>query len=356
MNYHLYLILSFCFLSICNHLEAYKLSICAIFKDEAPFLEEWIVFHKVQGVEHFYLYNNNSTDNFQKVLQPYVDANEVTLIDWNFDYNPGQTEDWGKIQTGAYSHCLEKFGDISDWIAFLDADEYLFCPTGETLPQFLERYQDYGGVCANWLVFGTSGIEDIPENSLMIEHLVHCGNYDCTIVKSIAQPKYVKTITNPHFLIYKEGSYAVDSLFRVVPDAISKEPCLDSIRINHYWTRTEKYFREVKVPSRMRRRSNETLASLKKLADNKNANTDFSILQFVPAMKALMNINQQEEKPCSGLNSQEEKNSDEQHQPEEFSPELNSQKKTNSDEHISIGGMVYTWPLLKSVKIFRREI
>jgi hypothetical protein len=40
------------------------LSICAIFKDEAPYLQEWIEFHRLLGVEKFYLYNNNSRDNF----------------------------------------------------------------------------------------------------------------------------------------------------------------------------------------------------------------------------------------------------------------------------------------------------
>lgn len=34
----------------------YYLSIGAIFKDEARFLDEWIEFHLGIGVEHFYLY------------------------------------------------------------------------------------------------------------------------------------------------------------------------------------------------------------------------------------------------------------------------------------------------------------
>ena len=31
----------------------YQVSICAIFKDEAPYIKEWIEFHKIVGVEHF---------------------------------------------------------------------------------------------------------------------------------------------------------------------------------------------------------------------------------------------------------------------------------------------------------------
>ena len=41
----------------------YYFSICAIFKDESLSIKEWIEYHKLIGVEHFYLYNNNSTDS-----------------------------------------------------------------------------------------------------------------------------------------------------------------------------------------------------------------------------------------------------------------------------------------------------
>ena len=36
----------------------YKISICGIFKNESCFLKEWIEYHEILGVEHFYLYNN----------------------------------------------------------------------------------------------------------------------------------------------------------------------------------------------------------------------------------------------------------------------------------------------------------
>lgn len=36
------------------------LSICAIFKDEAPYLPEWIEFHRSVGVERFFLYDNSA--------------------------------------------------------------------------------------------------------------------------------------------------------------------------------------------------------------------------------------------------------------------------------------------------------
>ena len=48
----------------------HRLAICAIFREEAPFLAEWIDFHRKVGVSHFYLYNNFSTDDKRTKSQP----------------------------------------------------------------------------------------------------------------------------------------------------------------------------------------------------------------------------------------------------------------------------------------------
>ena len=60
----------------------YKVAICAIFKNEALYLKEWIEYHKIVGVEHFYLYNNNSEDNYEAILAPYIQDGTVTLTQW----------------------------------------------------------------------------------------------------------------------------------------------------------------------------------------------------------------------------------------------------------------------------------
>src|SRR6266480_3576021 len=74
----------------------YYLSACAIFRKEAPYLAEWLVFHLGVGVEHFYLYENRSTDDFRTVLAPFVERRQVTLAD--------RPKPQG--QKAAYRHCL----------------------------------------------------------------------------------------------------------------------------------------------------------------------------------------------------------------------------------------------------------
>src|SRR5262245_21968687 len=47
----------------------HALAVCAIFKDEAKFLDEWIRFHARVGVTRFYLYDNGTRDHEYEVLR-----------------------------------------------------------------------------------------------------------------------------------------------------------------------------------------------------------------------------------------------------------------------------------------------
>lgn len=42
------------------------LSLAAIIKNEAPYIREWVCFYYLNGVEKFYLYDNESEDNFRE--------------------------------------------------------------------------------------------------------------------------------------------------------------------------------------------------------------------------------------------------------------------------------------------------
>ncbi|HEX2582617.1 MAG TPA: glycosyltransferase family 92 protein [Chlamydiales bacterium] len=265
-----------------------QLSICAVFKNEAPFLREWIEFHKMQGVEHFFLYNNQSEDAFQEVLHPYLERGEATLIDWDFSYRPVGIE-WVKIQRAAYMDAIEKFKDGSIWMAFLDIDEFLFCPSGESLPSFLSCYEEFGGVCVNWLLFGTSDIQEIAPGSLLIETLTRCSPYNYPLnfrVKSIVRPARVIGCYQAHCFQYSEPFFAVNSARMPMSDRLNGPSiCHDQIRINHYWTRTERYFHEQKIQSRKMRRDWDTEDVLRERATEINVSSDFAIQQFIPELK-----------------------------------------------------------------------
>ena len=266
----------------------FDLSICTIFKNEAPFLKEWLEFHKLQGTQHFYLYNNRSSDSFLEVLEPYLLSGEVTLIDWDLVFRFHNHRQWLSIQRQAYIDCLKKYGGDSTWIAFLDADEFLFCPTGQILPEFLKSFLPYGAVGVNCYMFGTSEKDELPKNRCLIEILTKCcdpNSLHNRTLKVITQPKCVVGPINPHIFCLKKPYVMVDSDYQEMRlqggTASLNAPKNDKIRINHYWTRTENWFRTHKLPSLIERKRDHW----KILCPLLNEFEDISIQQFVPKLK-----------------------------------------------------------------------
>ena len=59
----------------------FTIAVLAIFRWEGPYLREWMEYHMLLGVEHFYLLSNDcdKVEYSTAILQPYVDAGVVTL-------------------------------------------------------------------------------------------------------------------------------------------------------------------------------------------------------------------------------------------------------------------------------------
>lgn len=46
--------------------------VVTLFRNEGPYLVEWIEYHRLVGVDRFWLYDNGSTDDGPRRLQPYI--------------------------------------------------------------------------------------------------------------------------------------------------------------------------------------------------------------------------------------------------------------------------------------------
>jgi len=142
----------------------YKVSICAIFKNEGKYLREWIEFHRIIGIEHFYLYNNNSDDNYETVIEDYIKLGIVTLIQW--PKNQAQME--------AYTDCIKKYAKETTWLGFIDIDEFVVPIKYDSIEEFLNQFRNRPSVKINWNVFGTSGLMDREADTLVVESFIVC--------------------------------------------------------------------------------------------------------------------------------------------------------------------------------------
>lgn len=212
------------------------LAVCAIAKDEGPYFKEWIEWHRRIGVNRFYIYDNESTDDTRQVLAPYIEAGIVEYHDF-----PGY-----RRQLAAYDDCLERHRLDTRWIAFIDLDEFIVPIKDATLPEFLSRFADVPVVEINWLVFGSGGARKHEPGGVMERFRRHSYpdhrlNHH---VKSIVNPRRVYGMIGCHEAARIDG-HGVDSH----GDKISRswrdrDPQQDVIRINHYAVRSYEEFRE----------------------------------------------------------------------------------------------------------------
>ena len=242
------------------------LSICAIFKDEAPYLREWIEFHRLVGVERFFLYDNGSADRSRDVVEPWVRSGLASVSDCSIPLGEGG-------QSWAYTDALRRARDRTRWLAFIDLDEFLFSPGSTPLPDVLSEFEEHPGVVVNWQVYGSSGLTSRPDG-LVIESFVKRARMQWVRnrrVKSIVDPARAVRPIGPHFFEYADGALAVTErhepvrvierrawargmrrglsrfpLIETDPYAVRhssvKRVSAERLRLNHYAVRSRKEF------------------------------------------------------------------------------------------------------------------
>ena len=175
----------------------YAVSFCAIFRDEGQYLSEWLEYHLLIGVDHFYLYNNFSTDNYQEILEKYIKCGIVTLIDWPVPQG----------QMKAYADCVEHFGDESNWIGFIDLDEYVVPNHDDNIKDFLTRFRKRPLVLIYWLYFTSSGRIKRDSSKPLIEDFTVCWKKYADIGKLFFNTayEYADDLPQNQYMHYRWG-------------------------------------------------------------------------------------------------------------------------------------------------------
>lgn len=232
-----------------NRILKYDVSLCLIFKDEGKFLKEWLDYHLTIGVDHFYLYDNNSTDDFMSVVRPYMERGLVTLIDWPYQ----------QAQVKCYKHCLETFCNETKWIGYIDADEFICPKYASTIKEWLCHYSKFPAIVIDWLQFGTNGYIEHNYNKNVIEQYFSCWD-DFWMGKSFVNTRY--KISNWHTQYFHHHSYVYYSILglRLSMPAVNQFGFIcpmghswgggkdrvknATIQINHYYTKAWNVYKE----------------------------------------------------------------------------------------------------------------
>ena len=199
----------------------YFLSLCCIIKDER-YLEEFLIYYIILGVEHFYIYDNESSIPIKERLNKDYYKNICTVIDF-----PGRCQ-----QLKAYDHFLNTYKYDTEWIIVVDGDEYI-CPKNHfSLRDFLDEYKDAHAIGINWVMFGTS-FHDKKQDGYLVDKYRYYESIQNQHIKTISKPLYTNFI-NIHNVELIDQSKYIDAKRNIINGPFNDNFTTDIIQINHY--------------------------------------------------------------------------------------------------------------------------
>lgn len=221
----------------------YKLSLVLIIRDEAEYIKEWIEYHRLAGAEHFYIYDDESSDGLCDRIKDYIEKGIVTYIPWS-----------NADQRGAYKHAVQNFKWDSKYMGFIDADEFIVSIEQKMLPDVIEEIVDKyeknpyrkkylahcGGIGINWRMYGTSN-HKVHVNGLVIENYMYRADddyYENVHIKSIVNPRVVVDCSI-HKMLYMKGFQCISENGSCIPDSFFFDSKYHKLCINHYYCKSE---------------------------------------------------------------------------------------------------------------------
>ena len=195
--------------STTNHYEKGFFALVTMFQPiiEASYMEEWLHWYILQGVDHFYLYANEDSPGSDYVfLRPFLDIGIVTLIPWpndkilviepedRIDRHRLKHENWNgvSLQHLAMVHFLKHFKSETIWIIKVDVDEYTRSLVKDhTLRDHLIANPQGVQFLCPVIEYGSSYHEFRPEGLLLESYLRTSKRILYNIGKVIAKTEFI---------------------------------------------------------------------------------------------------------------------------------------------------------------------
>lgn len=134
-------------------------SVGAIFRNEAHCIEEWIEHYLHHGADHFYLIDDDSTDDSVALLMPYLD--NITL----YHSTEPQPHPLG-FQRNSYNRYIlpHVARRETQWILMCDLDEFAYSPLHGSIPEFLRQGSHLAQIQVRPTLFGSNGHDTQPSS------------------------------------------------------------------------------------------------------------------------------------------------------------------------------------------------
>eukprot|EP01006_Ploeotia_vitrea_P014422 TRINITY_DN3895_c0_g1_i1.p1 TRINITY_DN3895_c0_g1~~TRINITY_DN3895_c0_g1_i1.p1 ORF type:complete len:491 (-),score=8.86 TRINITY_DN3895_c0_g1_i1:18-1418(-) len=193
-----------------------EIVVCTAIYLEEPYLEEWINYHLLLGVQHFYLiqmstlhlHSRLSINATRDLLQPYINRGQVTLGRFNSIWDaPALLE-----QIASIEQCIKSYKYRTKYMIDIDVDEFYYSETYPHLQSLTAHLSttEFDAFPIPWYLFGSSGYEKRPKELTIkayhrrTDELVHDGDstrwFDRRNGKFVFKAECFKKLPNPHQL------------------------------------------------------------------------------------------------------------------------------------------------------------
>ncbi len=147
--------------------------IVACMKNEAPYIIEWIAYHRAIGVDHFLIYTNDCSDTTGDILDHLMQMGVV-------EHRSNENWKGNSPQQHALNQALkEPLIKNADWIAHIDVDEFMNVRTGNgTLEDLFAAVPDATNIAMTWRLFGHNGVTELSDD-FVIDQFDTCAPKYC---------------------------------------------------------------------------------------------------------------------------------------------------------------------------------
>jgi hypothetical protein len=238
-----------------------KICVVAIFKNESHVLKEWLEHYLREGVDTFLLIDNDSSDNYKPILEPFLRSRQVFLKKSKKKY----------AQVELYNRWLPEAKKF-DWVIVVDMDEFIYARNGfKTIKEYLETVnKDIYKIEIPWKLFGSSGFKKQPVS--VIQNFIHRKKFPKFNTNTNLSERVIniKTISRgPHLQQIGIHTSVVTNLHKSFPVqevssdmrlireiglgnisfTIMIEPLLKThfLHLNHYRIQSWEFFKKVKM-------------------------------------------------------------------------------------------------------------
>ena len=142
-------------------------------KNEAPYILEWVAYHRAIGVDNFLIYTNGCEDGTSEILDRLQDLG--ILQHRNNDDWQGNSPQQYALDQSLNEPVIKNAG----WIIHIDVDEFINVRCGNgTLDDFFDVVPDATNIAMTWRLFGHNGVTKLKDD-FVIDQFDTCAPKYC---------------------------------------------------------------------------------------------------------------------------------------------------------------------------------